>query len=293
MKNLPRSIVILIITLAIFFNIERLDVNEENIVDIQTFVYILGTVAVVLTIIVPFLRKWSVFASVLFWLGLYLVGKLFLFYHQPIIGEVYTYLTITEVTFLSVLVWLAHRAAKNISDFEEAVENITMVNVNGRVRSLDDALEDIQIEMFRSRNHHHPLSVILIEPEPESLKVILHQAVQEVQNAIMNSYVITKLADSLSRHLRRTDLVLEERERGRFVILCPDTNVNDLEVLVEYIQATAVEILGVSVKYGTATFPEEALTFEELVHQAEMKLHQESTQASETSLVFSENHITN
>jgi GGDEF domain-containing protein len=215
---------------------------------------------------------------------------MFLFYQQPLIGEVYTYITITEVTFLSVLIWLAHRTARSLQDFEEAVENITMVNINGRVRSLDDASEDIQIEMFRSRNHHHPLSVILVEPEPDSFKVMLHQAVQEVQNTIMNSYVITKLADSLSRHLRRTDLVLEERDRGRFVILCPDTNVKDLKILVEYIQATAVQILGVSVRYGTATFPDEALTFEELVHQAEKKLQESSGQISEATLTFSESH---
>lgn len=88
----------------------------------------------------------------------------------------------------------------------------------------------------------------------------------------MRSYVITKLADSLSRHLRRTDLVLEERERGRFIILCPDTSARDLNVLVEYIQATATEMVGVTVDCGMATFPDEALTFEELVRQAETRL---------------------
>jgi hypothetical protein len=126
--------------------------------------------------------------------------------------------------------------------------------------------------MFRSRHHHHPLSVIVVEPKKDSHQVALHQAVKEVQETIMRSYVITKLANSLSRHLRRTDLVLEERERGRFIILCPDTSARDLNMLVEYIQATATEMVGVTVDCGMATFPDEALTFEELVRQAETRL---------------------
>ncbi len=272
MKNLRLLTIATIIGLTILFNIERLDLGRDNVVDIVSFVYILTVLAVITTITVPAIKRVNGGLILAFWLVIYLLGKLFLFETRPFWGGVYTYLTITEMALLSLSVWLSHRLALAMHDFEDAVENLTMVNLNGRVRSLDQAADDIQVEMFRSRHHHHPLSVIVVEPKKDSLQVALHQAVKEVQETIMRSYVITKLADSLSRHLRRTDLVLEERERGRFIILCPDTSARDLNVLVEYIQATATEMVGVTVDCGMATFPDEALTFEELVRQAETRL---------------------
>jgi hypothetical protein len=272
MRNLKYLVIATIIGLALFFNIERLDFGRENLIDISSSVYILGTIAAITAMAIPFLRNTPTALLILFWIGIYMLDKLFLSNSRPILGGIYTYLSITEITLLSLSVWLSHRLALAVYDFEDAVQNVTLVNLNGRVRPLDEAVEDIQVEMFRSRHHHHPLSVIVVEPQPGSIQVVLHRAVQEVQQAIMNNYVITKLADSLSHHLRRTDLVLEQRDRGRFIILCPDTSARDLNVLVEYIQATAAELVGVSVNCGMATFPDEALTFEELVHQAESNL---------------------
>lgn len=272
MKNLRLLIIATIIGLTIFFNIERLDFGRDNVVDIASFVYILTAIAVIATITLPLVKRINVGLILAFWLGMYLLSKLFLFETRPVWGGIYTYLSITEMSLLLLSVWLSHRLALAMYDFEDAVANLTLVNLNGRVRSLVQAADDIQVEMFRSRHHHHPLSVVVVEPKKDSLQVALHQAVKEVQESIMKSYVITKLADSLSRHLRRTDMVLEERERGRFIILCPDTSARDLNVLVEYIQATASEMVGVKVNCGMATFPDEALTFEELVHQAESRL---------------------
>lgn len=272
MKNLRFLIVATIVGLTIFFNIERLDFGRTNLIDIDSFVYILGAIALTTVFVTPLLWRSHVALSLTVWIAVYLLMKLFFFNQRPLLGGLYTYLTITEIALLLLTIWLSHSLARVIHDFEKAVEIITFGSDNKRVRRLGDATEDIQVEMFRSRHHHHPLSVVVVEPKKESIQVALHRAVKEVQEVIMKNYVITRLADSLSRHLRRTDMVLEERERGRFIILCPDTSARDLNVLVEYIQVTAAEMMGVSVRCGTATFPDEALTFEELVRQAETKL---------------------
>jgi hypothetical protein len=89
---------------------------------------------------------------------------------------------------------------------------------------------------------------------------------------MMHSYIINSMAQTLSKYLRRTDLILEQRDQGRFIILCPETSVGDLNLLVEYIQTIVTKQLGTAVACGVATFPREALTFEELVHRAESQL---------------------
>ena len=275
MKHLSRSAILLLTTLALFFNVERLDFGEANVIDIASFVYVLGLAAVLSLILIPILQRSNVAVSIALWTSIYLSSKFLLFHFfkgRPLLGGLFTYLTITELVFILILVWLSHNFAAGLYEFEEAVKRITFSDSNRRIRQYHEADEDIQVEMFRSRHNHHPLSIIVVEPDAQSLQTTLHRLVQEFQQTMLSSYVINNMAQTLSKYLRRTDLILEQREKGRFIIVCPETNANDSELLVEYIQNVALEQLGTSVVYGLATFPKEAVTFEELVRQAESKL---------------------
>ncbi len=257
--------------MAIFFNIERLDLGEENVIDIDTFVYVLALIIVISIIAVRPFHRYSVSVSIGLSGGIFLLGKML--FGRPFLGGIYTYLSITELSFLLISVWLAHRLASALYEFEEGVERITFAeNANKQVQKLAEAYDEIQIEMFRSRHHHHSMSIIVVEPVLEAIQTSLHRLVQEVQQGMIRSYVINNTAHTLSKFIRRTDLVLEQRERGRFVILCPDTNSADLDLMVEYVQSVAKEQLGMPVACGAATFPDEAITFEELLSKAESQL---------------------
>lgn len=271
MQYLRYLLILLVLGLTLFFNIERLDFGRHNVVDIDSFAYVLGTVVVVSTLSLPILWRYHIGFSFGFWMGLYFLIKMVGF-GEPLLGGLYTYLTITEMAFLAICTWLAYRLARAIGDFEEAVEKIILGSGNRRIQPLNDATENIQAEMFRSRHNHRPLGVVVVEPRAESVQAALQRAVQEVQRAMLNRYVINSLASELSHYLRRTDLVLEESSRGRFIILCPETNAGDLKMLTESLQMIMAKKLGVPVACGMATFPDEALTFEELVHQAEARL---------------------
>ena len=272
MTHLRRSVVALVFNLAIFYNIERLDFGARDVVDIQSFVYILGLAGVLCVLLVPWLARQRVTLSMAIWAGIYFAFKLFVFNNRPLFDDVYTYLTITEIALLMISIWLAHDVARHLQDFEEAVKNITFADISRRVRKLDEAQEDIQTELIRSRRHHHPLTVMVVEPEPDSIQVALNRTVEEVQRAMMTRYVTTSLARVISNQLRRTDMVLDQRDKGRFLILSPDTNAANAAALADRIQAAAAVQLGVLVSCGVAAFPDEALTFEELVHQAKMTL---------------------
>ena len=271
MKKLRLLIIGLSIWIAIFFNIERLDLGKENAIDIDTLVYILGLMAVISVIAVRSFHRYSVFVPIGIWSGIYLLSKMLL--GRPLLGGVYTYLSITELTFLLVSVWAAYLLALALYEFEEAVERITFrENSNKRVQELAQAYDEIQLEIFRSRHHHHPMSIIVVEPVLDAIQTSLHRLVQEIQQAMVSSYVINNMAHTLSKYIRRTDFVLEQRERGRFIILCPDTNSSDLELMVEYVKSVAKEQLGAPITCGAATFPNEAITFEELLKKAETQL---------------------
>ena len=276
MKNLPRATVALVISLAIFFNIERLDFGEVNIVNIDSFVYVLALLIVISVISIPTLRRSSVYVLGAVWIGAYLVAKVLLYTsvgRHPLLGGVYTYLTVTEMGLLLITLLLAHKLASAIDDFEGAVKKITFRHTNKRIRQLDEAEDEIQLEMFRSRHYHHPLGILIVQPESGFAQTAMHRAVREVQQAMINTYVTRSIAQTFIKYIRRTDLIMEQADQERFVILCPDTNAADLALMAEYLEVVAQEELSASVVCGTATFPDEAITFEELMRQAETRLN--------------------
>lgn len=283
MKHFRFLVIVFLIGFTIFFNIERLDFAEQNTIDIDSMVYVLGFAAGVSILAIPQLGKIRLSVLIVGWTVGYILAKLtsFSFFGgRPLLSGMHTYLSITELSLLLISVWLAYKLAQSIIDFEDAVQNVTFADTNRHVRQLAEASEEIQTEMFRSRHNHHPLSIIVVEPEPGSIRSSLNRLVKEAQQNMINHYITNNLAMILSRQLRRSDLVLTHRERSRVVLVCPDTNKTDSSVLVDYINDVVAKQLGLSITCGSASFPQEALTFEELVRQAELRIEQSTSKAA-------------
>ena len=86
---------------------------------------------------------------------------------------------------------------------------------------------------------------------------------------LLSRYVTSNLIQLVDNELRRTDMIIEQPGSNQLILLLNDTNAEGTNVLVERIQQLSNLKLGVSVHCSYATFPDEALTFEELVNQAE------------------------
>jgi hypothetical protein len=64
-------------------------------------------------------------------------------------------------------------------------------------------------------------------------------------------------------------MVLAQKERDRFIVVCPETDTVSSKNLAERIRSVAAEQMGLQVACGVASFPDDALTFRELVRQAD------------------------
>jgi GGDEF domain-containing protein len=288
MRKLRKNIGLLLITIAIFYNIERLNFGNENFIDISTFVYVLQLGAVLTTVLVPVLVRTSFSVLLLGWFAAYFVGKFILSPERPIVGGMHSYVLITEVVFLFLSISLAYDLATRLQDFEEAVENITFANLRDRILSKEKAMESVQTEIQRSRRHEHTMGVALIEPNPDSINAVMHRTVQEVQTAMMGRYVALGLANVITKQCRRTDLVIDHDNKGRFVVICPETSPEGVKRLIERVRVAAKNQLGLSLFAGVAVFPQHALTYKDLVNYAEEHLQtdpslQDSSQLANTS----------
>jgi hypothetical protein len=275
MRYLRSSVIANLVFLTFFFNIERVDLGQKNLVDISSLVYPLVIAAMLSVLIVPWLRHRTMIWSMSGWVVIFIGVKMFRSSSRPAFGGIYTYLTLTELLFLLVGIVLAHRLGQALNDFEETVENLTMAGASRRVKKPDAATEEIQIELGRSRRFNRNLIVTVVEPDPRTIDVVLHQSVMEVQQKLMARYVTASLARAISSLLRRSDLIIDQHEEGRLVIFSPDTDVAEAQLMEARIRSVAGN-LGAELGIGMASFPDQALTFEELVLRAELNMKTDS-----------------
>lgn len=274
MEKLRKLIIFLILGLAFLMNIERLDLGETNLIDISTFVYVLGVVAVIGIISLQKVIPVPLSTTAFLVFTVYIILKLYIFNRHPFLGGIHTYVSITEVSLLVLLVALAYRLAELLTEFEEIVQNLILPNTGRRVVNMDDAIERVKSELAMSRRHERPLSIIVAEPSVDSLLAHRNRIIEEISQSIAARYLSKTMAKNLSEIIRRPDIVIEQTGQNRFIILCMQTGSDGLDKLLDRIHSiTNNDPNGVSVKCGVASFPQDAVTFEELVKKAESHLN--------------------
>lgn len=271
MRQLKIHLILLLITFTLLFNIERLDFGAENLIDIQTFVYVLAIFITTTILLLPFFSRYRVTVSVSLAFGLYVGCKLVFWGSRPFFGGFYTYVSITEIAFLAIIAIISQRLAQSLDEFQQGFEAMTLGLGGKNLQTVSMASSDIRREITRSRHYLRPFSVIVVEPDQQSFDLALPRIYEELQRSMVGRFARVKLAQAMRQHLRLMDLILEEDESNRFIILCPEVDDQGSAVIVERIQ-TVMKHAGVKAYCSVATFPQDALTFEGLINQARTKL---------------------
>lgn len=258
---------ILLLASALFFNIERLDVGAaNNVVDIQTFTYFLATAAIISVLTgVPF-RHSTVGFALTVWLVFYCILKLFVFHDRPFWGGSNSYVAITEMAFLAILILLAHQVKKSLEEIEESVQDIALANGQG-LHTLEGATETIRMEWSRSRHYNRQLSTILVDVKPTPMQI--RQLIDEMQETFVQRYAIARVAKEIRSQLRDTDQVFLGNTPNQIVVLCPETNREDSEMIFSRIEPWVALRAGAKIEYGIATFPEDGITLNSLLDFAD------------------------
>jgi len=266
MRRLPRAITGLILFLLIFFNLERITLQDTSIIDIKGFVYVLISIFIILILQVDFVRRQSAGVLILASTIFYLVGKFFVFYYFTNWDENTIYLIITEISLVWIGILIARIAGAAMVDFQDAVESITFSHLE-KAKDITSAHGEIQTEFYRSRRYNYPLTLIVVQPDTNPLEYNPHIAVREIQQSMLGRYATVSLVRELSNNLRLLDTVIDLKDNMRFAILSPQTEEDKADNVIQRINTIAND-MGISVTCGHATFPKDALTFEELLRTA-------------------------
>jgi hypothetical protein len=282
MLRLRLNILLLLLFTGFILNIERVDFGaKEDVINLASFVYLLYGAAIVSTILIP--KKWKVSTPtiVIFWVAIYSILKIFIFNDRPVVGGIYTYLMITEIVSLVVLVLLIRRVMESVQGLQETVANITLADVSDRVIGLDLATKNINLEFARSRRYRRPLGVVVIKMAEESIQAKIDDLSKDILDSVRSHYSISNLIRAIDSELRRPDLILEDRREKRIILLLPESDVEGNREVSERVQQIAESRIGSPVGIGTATFPEDAVIFEDLVNFAERSINERHPVKSE------------
>lgn len=269
MATLHWRIMILLAWLAFFFNIGRIDIVSDGGLNLTAGTYVVGLLATLLPLI-PLRLKQPLLALTALISALYVVSLVFS--SSPVFDGVHLYLTLASAFMVLTTLILSYRVGLALEEFREAVEMLTFSDKGGRLQKLSDVQETLDIEMTRSRRAGRSLSVMLFQADTSSLNMTMHRLVQEVQRSMMQRYVLAITAKMISQYLRRSDVVFEDPKPGRLVLLAPETAGEEAEKVGERISRLVGERLGIKVSYSTAAFPQQAITFEDLLNVAEQRL---------------------
>jgi GGDEF domain-containing protein len=283
MAQIRWRVVVLLLWLSIFFNVERLDLDLPGFdaLNLPSSLYAIGLLGAIAALTPMFQRR---HVGILLGLMIVLHIAMLAIMGKPIFGGVHIYLTLTGVLMLICTVLAAYSVGRCLSEFISAVETVTFSEKGSPMHYEHEGHELVGIEMIKSRRTQRPLSLVMIQANATSVNMLMHRLIQDVQHMMMQRYLLTTIARVLSRYVRRTDILIEGTQDGRLVVLAPETSPDGAVILGERLTQMAEERLGISASYSIAAFPEQALTYEGLINIAEQRLNELEPELQETAV---------
>lgn len=274
MTSLKRSFFGAAVFLAVIFVLGQADYADRPLINFANYFYLAVLVAMPLTLFFPRVSRISVYGPLLFWALVYMI-LLQLINRNYSANKGELPVVALEFMMLEIGVWFAHQLAVQISHAESIMDALALSAFPNRARDIESENQRIKIELTRSRRYHRPLSVVIIQSESEDEK-ITREAFKNIQHDLMSRFTSARVGQIIDDRVRQTDLVLRDY-KGRFIVLCPETDFDNAALLAKRIAQAIKERTSLRVLWGVAAFPEEALTFEDLLQKARERLTDDST----------------
>lgn len=264
MTNLKRSFFWIGLYLLIVLVLAQLDRSDMPIINFAAYFYLVAIFLVPVMIFVPSLNKVSVVVPMFFWGAIYFA--LLQLVDRELTGSANVEVIVLEIVILEVGVWLSYNLAAGIAQSESLMDILAQGTFPHRAIDMEVASGQIKTEFGRSRRYHRPLSLLVLEVNPksgEATREILKSMQQDVLSRLSNARVGQAIGDAI----RQTDLLVRDHI-GRFIVLCPETDFENAVILAGRTCNIIENRTGLQANCGVASFPDEALTFDDLLYLA-------------------------
>jgi GGDEF domain-containing protein len=268
MTNLKSSIAFLFFYLLLIFGVAQVNYIEQNIINFEPVFFVLIALAVLMGLYLPSISRLSIYSYLVLWTMVY--GVVWFIYWRFLAQPSNFEVLVLQFILVTISAGLSFDVGRHLEAMNTLFEGLSVTTYPNRTLEIQKAEDRISAELTRSRRYHHPLSLLIVELEKGKQKK-QRENLQGLQDDLLQRFAIARVGQIISEKARETDLILRDRS-GRFVLLCPETNVESSTVFGERIRDAVSEDMGANVLWSAASFPEEALTFDELVERAEQRL---------------------
>jgi hypothetical protein len=231
-------------------------------------------------IFIPSLHKIPVMVPIIFWGAVYFA--LYKIVDRSLTASLDVEVIALEFIIIEVGVWLSYQLAVVVESSESLMDILAQGTFPYRAIEMDASSEQIKIEFGRSRRYHRSLSLLAVHVYPkdeEPVREVLKNLQQDVLTRLSNA----RIGQAIGETIRHTDILIRDH-LGRFVILCPETNLESAKFLAERIFRSIEERTGLHVNCGVSSFPDEAITFEDLLYIARDRSRQLSSTNATTEI---------
>jgi GGDEF domain-containing protein len=255
--------------LAVIFVLAQADYADRPIINFANYFYLAVMVAVPVTLFFPSISRISVLVPMGLWAGVYLL-LLQTLNRKLSTPSTEVSIIVLEFILLEAGIWSIHQLAVQVSQAESIMAALALSAFPNRARDIDSENQRIKIELTRSRRYHRPLSIAVIAAEA-SEENVTKEIGKSIQHDLLTQFSSARVGQIIDERVRQTDLVLRDH-KGRFIVLCPETDFTNVSRLAERIADAIREKTALHVRWGVAAFPDEALTFDDLLQKAESRL---------------------
>jgi hypothetical protein len=263
MLQLRLSIAATLLWVLVYYNIERF----HEPINIASFVYVQAALTAMVMVALRDARKLSATWIWVGSIGLLLALKPLLGY--GVFGQSLP-LTVTEICALGITIACARQIARCIEHFEQSAADVMTMHLGVTPHPFETGQSEIYREIRRARQFERPLSLIAISTDGRSCSATINRFLREVRRNAIKNYIDARLASVLGAASKDCDILV--RHDDRFVLVLPESDHRQANTFVEQITAKVQKELGLNLKAGIATFPDEEITFTGLLERAVDKL---------------------
>jgi hypothetical protein len=271
--NLRRSFFWAAVYLAVIFVLGQTDHLGRPIINFASYFYVAALIGMPLTIFFPSISRVPSSVPLAAWALIYVALSVFINRSDTTTSNDFSVIVL-EFVLLEVGIWFAHQLALQIHHAESVMDELALGAFPHRAQEIEEGSERIKVEFTRSRRYHRPLSLVIMEVDQEHSHN--GESARNIQHDIMNRFTSARIGQIVDDRIRQTDLVLRDR-RWRYIILCPETDLASVTLLTQRITQVIQEKTDLRVVWGAAAFPQEALTFEDLLQTAQGRMIQQES----------------
>lgn len=186
---------------------------------------------------------------------------------QPPLSQHNVTYTLIQALLILGVAYLSQKIAMEIRALFMGPGHDLGSSCGNEVKTLAESQNEIQREISRARRYKRPLGLIAFEPSGTQDE-FFESYLAPIHPILFRGFVIKNMADYLQSESRHTDLVMEDPATRRIICLCWDSDRQEMDQAVKRLSDRISNHMHLPVHAGYAVFPDDAVTFDQLIASA-------------------------